>query len=114
MSLSRRQRRGIAKSMGLLGKEKTVEQILQRTRRANEFGKQLHTRHLEEVMNEQLESLRLKKIQIEEDMILMDSSNQNSDNIEVTNKESFSFLSVKTPAESDTDVDDFSFPQNNG
>ncbi len=113
MSLSRRQRRSIAKSMGLLGQEKTVEQILQRARRANEFGKQLHTRHLEGVMNEQLETLRMKKIQMEEDTILM-NNNENSSENESTNKESFSFLSVKTPAGSDTNVDDFSFPQNNG
>jgi AraC-like DNA-binding protein len=51
-SQSRRQRRAIAKQMGYLGRNETVSDLLQRTRRSGDFGKQLHTLHLEKVMND--------------------------------------------------------------
>ena len=49
-SQSRRQRRAIAKQMGYLGRNETFSELLERTKRSGDFGKQLHTLHLEKVM----------------------------------------------------------------
>jgi hypothetical protein len=113
MSLSRRQRRGFAKSMGLLGKEKTVNQLLERTRRANEFGNQLHTRHLEEIMNNQREIDRQRRILSEEIEIESLKQKENSGEKDGINKESFTFLTTPTSSEIEASAD-FDFPKNNG
>ena len=65
----RRQRRAIAKQMGYLGRKETFSELLERTKRSGDFGKQLHTLHLEKVMNEQLETERIKKIFKEANMM---------------------------------------------
>jgi len=112
MSLSRRQRRGFAKSMGLLGKEKTVNQLLERTKRANEFGKQLHTRHLEDIMNNQLEVDRQKRILSEELEIVSSKLKENAEVRDEINLDSFSFLTPQNTTE--IDPEGVNFSQNNG
>jgi hypothetical protein len=112
MSLSRRQRRGFAKSMGLLGKEKTVNQLLERTKRANEFGKQLHTRHLEDIMNNQLEVDRQKRILSEELEIVSSKLKENAEVSDEINLDSFSFLTPQNTTE--IDPEGVNFSQNNG
>ena len=53
MSLSRRERRGLAKNLGLLSKKESYPQMMERFRRAKQAGDYLHTHHLQEVKNYQ-------------------------------------------------------------
>ena len=55
MSLSRRERRGLAKNLGLLSKKESYPQMMERFRRAKQSGDYLHTHHLQEVKNYQEE-----------------------------------------------------------
>jgi hypothetical protein len=68
-SQARRQRRAIAKQMGYLGRNETLPELFERTRRSSDFGKQLHTLHLERLMNDQLETERNKKILSDQSLI---------------------------------------------
>jgi len=54
-SQSRRERRKLAKQMGLLGKKETLNQTLERTRRAKEYGEMLHLQHLTRQANQNSE-----------------------------------------------------------
>lgn len=56
MSLSRRERRGYAKQMGLLSKKESYREMIERFKRANQAGDYLHTHHIQEVKNSQIES----------------------------------------------------------
>jgi hypothetical protein len=89
MSNSRRERRQLAKNFGLLGRDQTFSQRIERFGRSREMGKQLHLRHLEEVINSQLEQERKK----EEDRIIKESSEiQMNEDFVLSNQESFEFL----------------------
>ena len=55
MSLSRRGRREYAKKLGILSKKESYEQMMERFRRTSTAGEYLHTHHLQEVKNQQLE-----------------------------------------------------------
>jgi hypothetical protein len=55
MSLSRRERREYAKRLGILSKKETYDQMMERFRRSTTAGEYLHTHHLQEVKNQQLE-----------------------------------------------------------
>jgi endonuclease IV len=55
MSLSRRERREYAKRLGILAKKESYEQMMERFRRSSAAGEHLHTHHLQEVKNQQLE-----------------------------------------------------------
>ena len=93
----RRQRRAIAKQMGYLGRKETFSELLERTKRSGDFGKQLHTLHLEKVMNEQLETERTKKIFKEEAEIELAKFGSNEEPKIKLNSEAFTFLSdIKT------------------
>jgi hypothetical protein len=48
---SRRERRALAKKLGLSGKKESLSQFIERTRRSAEFGKQLHLQHLQNQEN---------------------------------------------------------------
>jgi hypothetical protein len=48
---SRRERRALAKKLGLTGKKESLKQFTERTRRSAEFGKQLHLQHLQNQEN---------------------------------------------------------------
>ena len=63
---SRRERRAFAKKLGLRKKDETYTQWLERTRRSQEAGKQIHFQRIQDSYNEQL------------------SKTQDSENIEVT------------------------------
>lgn len=52
-SQSRRQRRKMAKELGLLGKKETFQQMLERSRRAREYGQVLHLQNLTRQKNEE-------------------------------------------------------------
>lgn len=56
MSLSRRERREAAKQLGILSKKESYQEMLQRFRRANKAGEYLHTHHLQEIKNSEIES----------------------------------------------------------
>lgn len=45
-SQSRRQRRKIARDLGLLGKKESFTQMLERIRRSREYGEMLHRQNL--------------------------------------------------------------------
>jgi hypothetical protein len=55
MSSARRERREYAKKLGILSKKETYEQMMERFRRSNAAGEYLHTHHLQELKNQQLE-----------------------------------------------------------
>jgi endonuclease IV len=55
MSSSRRERREYAKRLGILSKKESYEQMMERFRRSSTAGEYLHTHHLQEVKNQQLE-----------------------------------------------------------
>jgi hypothetical protein len=55
MSLSRRERREYAKKLGILSKKETYTQMMERFRRSTVAGEYLHTHHLQEIKNQQLE-----------------------------------------------------------
>ena len=55
MSSSRRERREYAKRLGILAKKETYEQMMERFRRSSTAGEYLHTHHLQEIKNQQLE-----------------------------------------------------------
>ena len=94
----RRQRRAIAKQMGYLGRKETFSELLERTKRSGDFGKQLHTLHLEKVMNEQLETERIKKIFKEEAEFELAKFGSHKEESRIQlNSEAFTFLSdIKT------------------
>lgn len=56
MSLSRRERRGFAKQLGILSKKESYTDMLQRFSRSNRAGEYLHTHHLQQIKNSELES----------------------------------------------------------
>jgi hypothetical protein len=58
MSLSRRERREFAKKLGLLGRKENYEGMMERFRRSKTAGDFLHTHHLQEVKNIQLDQER--------------------------------------------------------
>ena len=55
MSLSRRERREYAKRMGLLGKRESYDEMMGRFKRSRMAGDFLHTHHLQEVKNLQID-----------------------------------------------------------
>jgi hypothetical protein len=55
MSSSRRERREYAKRLVILSKKESYEQMMERFRRSSSAGEYLHTHHLQEVKNQQLE-----------------------------------------------------------
>jgi len=55
MSLSRRERREAAKKMGFLGRKENYEEMMERFRRSKKAGDYLHTHHLQDVKNTQIE-----------------------------------------------------------
>jgi hypothetical protein len=78
MSESRRQRRQLAKKLGYLGKEETLDQQRERYRRSQEMGKYLHLGHLERIKNLELESERKNTERIEGESISgLINSNEN-------------------------------------
>jgi hypothetical protein len=56
MSQSRRQRRQMAKQFGLLGKKESFSDMRERIRRAQQMGKQIHLKNLENNRNNQIEA----------------------------------------------------------
>lgn len=91
MSLSRRQRRDIAKRLGYLGKSSNLDDMRDRFKRSNEMGKHFHLMHLENVKNSQIEAERVKEIEREDNLI----SSLQSNITESSNAESFNFLKIE-------------------
>lgn len=88
MSESRRQRRNLAKKLGYLGKDETLDQQRERFRRSQEMGKYLHLNHLERLKNLELEIEREKTREEETNLIsVLSNSNEHLDS------SSFNFLS---------------------
>jgi hypothetical protein len=59
----------MAKQLGYIGKNETLQEQRERVRRSQEMGKQLHLQHLQRVKNAQLE-LELRNKKEEEERIL--------------------------------------------
>ena len=95
--------------MGYLGRNETVSELLERTKRSGDFGKQLHTLHLEKMMNEQIEAERTKKIFKEEAEIELAKFGSRDDEPNVhLNTEAFTFLNdikASGPEASSSDLD---------
>lgn len=53
---SRKERRALAKKLGLIGKKESVSQFVERVGRAREFGKQIHLQHLQNSENARISS----------------------------------------------------------
>lgn len=95
MSLSRRQRRDMAKKMGYLGKNETVAQQRERIRRAQEMGKMLHLHHLQNMKNMELQAEKEKRTLEENEKL------SNIQNPEVESSASpFQFLNQTTQSDS--------------
>lgn len=73
---SRRERRALAKKLGLTGKKESLKQFTERTKRSAEFGKQIHLQHLQNQENNRinLES-KLDEIEEKEQQTQSDSPN---------------------------------------
>jgi len=113
-SQSRRQRRAIAKQMGYLGRNETVSDLLQRTRRSGDFGKQLHTLHLEKVMNDQLEVERTKrKFSEEAEIELSKFGSTKEESALQLNSEAFNFLKDDNTSGPEASPSDLGQEQNN-
>ena len=69
MSSSRRERREYAKRLGILAKKETYEQMMERFRRSSTAGEYLHTHHLQEIKNQQLEKEQISIPDITENII---------------------------------------------
>jgi len=91
MSLSRRQRRDIAKRLGYLGKSSSLDDMRDRFKRSNEMGKHFHLMHLENVKNSQIEAERSKELEREDALI----SSLQASNPEFSSSDSFNFLKVE-------------------
>lgn len=70
MSSSRRERREYAKRLGILSKKETYEQMMERFRRSSTAGEYLHTHHLQEIKNQQLEKEQTSSSDIIEEVRL--------------------------------------------
>ena len=84
-SLSRRERREYAKKLGLLSKKESYTDMAQRFGRTNNAGNYLHTHHVQEVKNSQLQNREVEEINI-------DLENLSSDEPEIN---PFGFLGKK-------------------
>ena len=69
---SRRERRSLAKKLGLTGKKESLKQFTERTRRSAEFGKQLHLQHLQ---NQENHRINLEEGKEQDQQPLTDSPN---------------------------------------
>lgn len=58
---SRRERRAMAKAMGLTKKKETLVQMSERFKRSNEFGKMIHMQHLQNMENSRINSEKIEE-----------------------------------------------------
>ena len=98
MSLSRRQRRQMAKQFGYIGKNETLKEQRERIRRSQEMGKQLHLQHLQRIKNDQLEAKSRKLLDSQDALISnLDGSPSNQEE----NSKPFEFLKLSDNLEGD-------------
>jgi hypothetical protein len=91
MSLSRRQRRQMAKQFGYIGKNETLKEQRERIRRSQEMGKQLHLQHLQRIKNDQLEA-KSQKLLDDQDATISTLGESTSNQEE--NSKPFEFLGL--------------------
>jgi len=109
MSLSRRQRRQMAKQLGYIKKNESPEERIERIRRSQQMGKQIHLQHLEQVKNNQISAAKDKEIENEKSLI---NELEPDDSVDVTetiglSTGSFDFLDeVKSPQASNENQPD--------
>jgi hypothetical protein len=58
---SRRERRAMAKAMGLTKKKENIVQMSERFKRSNEFGKMIHLQHLQNLENSRINSEKIEE-----------------------------------------------------
>ena len=51
--MSKKERKALAKKLGLIKKKESYKEMVERFRRAQEFGKMLHLQHLQNIQNQQ-------------------------------------------------------------
>jgi hypothetical protein len=60
---SRRERRAMVKSMGLMKKKETLVQMSERFKRSSEFGKMIHLQHLQNLENNRINSEKIEDLE---------------------------------------------------
>jgi hypothetical protein len=70
---SRRERRAMAKAMGLTGKKESLAQMSERFKRSNEFGKMIHLQHLQNLENTRINSEKIEETEENTPLALTDS-----------------------------------------
>jgi hypothetical protein len=103
MSQARKARRALAKSLGYLKKNESMQEFQQRVRRAHQMGKQFHAMHLQNMMNQEIQAERIAtNIQLEN----LVKTNQTEENFGV-NSNSFDFLNeFKPEGSTETEIPD--------
>jgi hypothetical protein len=83
MSISRKERRKAARSLGLLKNKGDINSFRERVRRSNNFGNQMHILHLERMRNQELTAASSSEAISEESEILglANFSNQSLENM---------------------------------
>jgi isopropylmalate/homocitrate/citramalate synthase len=94
MSQARKARRELAKSLGYLKKDESMQSFMERVKRSHEMGKHFHTLHLQNVMNQQLEAEKIKSEKGLENFIK--EENKTEENFGI-NTDSFDFLDEFKP-----------------
>jgi hypothetical protein len=59
--MSKKERKALAKKLGLVKKKESYKEMVERFRRAQEFGKMLHLQHLQNIQNEQNKTIESEK-----------------------------------------------------
>jgi len=94
MSQARKERRAFAKSLGYLKKDGSMASFRERVKRSHEMGKQFHAIHLQNMMNQEIQSGRIKtNIQLDN---FVKEKNQTEENFGI-NTDSFDFLNEFKP-----------------
>jgi len=60
---SRKERRALAKALGLVKKKESFKEMMERITRSQELGKQIHLQHLQNIENQRREEEESKKEQ---------------------------------------------------
>ena len=74
---SRKERRAFAKKLGLKKKDETYDQWLERTRRSQEAGKQIHLQRLQQSYNEQLAAQTVRESNSNEAEVTINTAETN-------------------------------------
>ncbi len=94
MSQARKARRAFAKSLGYLKKDESIASFRERVQRSHQMGKQFHTIHLQNMMNQKIQAEQILTNQNLENLAI--EKNNNEENFGI-NPNSFDFLNEFKP-----------------